>query len=134
MYVACDDAQAWAVDHSLPAALSVPMKKLLILAIFAAIAIVVFIAYPLANEGTRSPCKALERRALTLVAQQGGPEGLIIAALGRQLLRQGKGRIAEEFSRQRNPDIPAVLSCTTNYWHSIIDRDWLVEAIADNLR
>ncbi len=109
------------------------MRKLLIPVSIAVIALAVFFAYPLVNEGTKSPCKALERRALTLVAQQGGPEGLIIAALGRQLLRQGKGRIAEEFSRQRNPDIPVTLSCTTNYWHSVIDRDWLVESISRNL-
>jgi hypothetical protein len=65
---------------------------------------------------------------------ESGPEGLIIAALGRQLLRQGKGRIAAEFSRQRNPDVPVTLSCTMNYWHSLIDRDWLVETISRNLR
>jgi hypothetical protein len=110
------------------------MRKLLIPVLVFAIASAVFFAYPLVNEGTKSSCKALERRALTLVSMEGGPEGLIIAALGRQLLRQGKGRIAAEFSRQRNPDVPVTLSCTMNYWHSLIDRDWLVETISRNLR
>ena len=109
------------------------MRKLLIPAILAVVAIALFFAYPLANEGTKSACKALERRALTLVSMDSGPEGLIIAALGRQLLRQGKGRIAAEFSRQRNPDIPVALSCTANYWHSLFDRDWLVGEIGRNL-
>lgn len=109
------------------------MRKFLIPASLAAILVAVFFAYPMVNEGTKSSCKALERRALTLVSMEGGPEGMIIAALGRQLLRQGKGRIAAEFSRQRNPDIPVTLSCTTNYWHSLFDRGWLVEEIAGSL-
>ena len=102
-------------------------------AVIVAAVLAVFIAYPLVNEGTASPCKALERRALTLLARDGGPEGLIIAALGRQLLRQGKGRVAAEFSRQRNPDIPVSLACSTNYWHSLVDRQWLPQALQDNL-
>jgi hypothetical protein len=109
------------------------MKKLMILLVLAIVLVAAFFAYPLVNEGTKSSCKALERRALTLIARDGGPEGLIVAALGRQLLRQGKGRIAAEFSRQRNPDIPVALSCTTNYWHSLFDRDWLVAALLKNL-
>lgn len=109
------------------------MKKLLIPAILAVAVIALFFAYPMVNEGTKSSCKALERRALTLVSMDSGPEGLIIAALGRQLLRQGKGRIAAEFSRQRNPDVPVTLSCTANYWHSLFDRGWLVEEIGRNL-
>ena len=109
------------------------MRKLLIPVLVIAVAIAVFFAYPLVNEGTKSSCKALERRALTLVSMESGPEGLIIAALGRQLLRQGKGRIAAEFSRQRNPDVPVTLSCTVNYWHSLFDRGWLVQEIAGNL-
>ena len=67
------------------------MRKLLIPISITVVALAVFFAYPLVNEGTKSSCKALERRALTLVSMEGGPEGLIIAALGRQLLRQGKG-------------------------------------------
>lgn len=110
------------------------MRKLLIPASIIAVVIAVFFAYPLVNEGTKSSCKALERRALTLVALDGGPESIIIASLARQLLHAGKGRIAAEFSRQRNPDIPVSLSCTTNYWHSLMDRDWLAEAISRNLR
>ena len=109
------------------------MRKLLILVSLLAFMLGVFFAYPLVNEGTRSSCKALERRALTLVSREGGPESLIIVALGRQLLRQGKGRIAAEFSRQRNPDIPERLSCTINYWHSLFDRDWLPDAIQQSL-
>ena len=52
---------------------------------------VAFFAYPLLNEGTKSSCKALERRALTLVAMDGGPESLIIGALARH----GDGRVDE---------------------------------------
>lgn len=106
------------------------MKKLLIPSAVIVVALAVFVSYPLVNESTGSACKALERRALTLSAQDGGPESLIIAALARQLLRAGKGKIAAEFSRQNNPDIPVSLSCTLNYWHSLIDRDWLATAIA----
>ena len=109
------------------------MRKLLIAVLVIAVAGVVFFAYPLVNEGTKSSCKALERRALTLMARDGGPEGLIIAALGRQLLRTGKGKIAAEFSRQRNPDIPVAVGCTVNYWHSLLDRDWLVTALQRGL-
>ncbi|MCX7351179.1 MAG: hypothetical protein NTZ54_17250 [Alphaproteobacteria bacterium] len=109
------------------------MRKMLILVTLVAIVVAVFFAYPLVNEGTKSSCKALERRALTLVSRDGGPESLIIAALARQLLRQGKGRIAAEFSRQRNPDVPVTLSCTINYWHSLFDRDWLAAAIQGGL-
>lgn len=110
------------------------MRRLVILGTLLAAAAAVFFAYPLLNEGTRSPCKALERRAVTLVAAEGGPEALIIGALAHQVLRQGKGRVAAEFSRQRNPDIPAGLSCTANYWHSLMDRGWLAEAIQGELR
>lgn len=110
------------------------MRTILILvAAIAAIGAVAFFAYPLVNEGTRSSCKALERRALTLSARDGGPESVIIASLARQLLRAGKGKIAAEFSRQRNPDIPVALSCTVNYWHSVADRDWLAGAISEGL-
>ena len=109
------------------------MKKLVIPVVLVAALLAVFFAYPLVNEQTKSSCKALERRALTLVTRDGGPEGLIIASLARQLLRAGKGKIAAEFSRQRNPDIPAPLSCTVNYWHSLFDRDWLVMALQDQL-
>lgn len=110
------------------------MRKLLILLSLAAVGLVIFVGYPLVNEDTKSSCKALERRALTLVAMDGGPEGLIIGALARQVLRQGKGRIAAEFSRRRNPDVPVGLSCTVNYWHSLLDRDWLTQAIQVQLR
>jgi hypothetical protein len=109
------------------------MKKLLISLSLITIIVAAFFAYPLMNEGTTSSCKALERRALTLMARDGGPEGLIIAALGRQLLRAGKGKIAAEFSRQRNPDIPVAVGCTVNYWHSLLDRDWLVTALQRGL-
>ena len=109
------------------------MKKLLIPVILLVIIAGVGFAYPLVNEGTSSSCKALERRALTLMARDGGPEGLIIAALGRQLLRAGKGKIAAEFSRQRNPDVPVAVGCTLNYWHSLFDRDWLVTALQRGL-
>jgi hypothetical protein len=109
------------------------MRKLLIPVVLVVLALVVFVAYPLVNEGTKSSCKALERRAVTLVSMEGGPESLIITALARQLLRQGKGRIAAEFSRQRNPDVPVSLSCTINYWHSLLDRGWLAAAIQQNL-
>jgi hypothetical protein len=81
------------------------MRKLLIPVLVFAIASAVFFAYPLVNEGTKSSCKALERRALTLVSMESGPE-----------------------------DVPVTLSCTMNYWHSLIDRDWLVETISRNLR
>ena len=110
------------------------MRKLVILGMVLAAAVAVFFTYPLVNEGTKSSCKALERRALTLVTMDGGPESLIIGALARQVLRQGKGRIAAEFSRQRNPDVPVGLSCTVNYWHSLLDRDWLTQAIQVQLR
>ena len=109
------------------------MRKLLIPVVLVVLALVVFAAYPLVNEGTKSSCKALERRAVTLVSLDGGPESLIITALARQLLRQGKGRIAAEFSRQRNPDVPVALSCTINYWHSLLDKGWLAAAIQQNL-
>jgi hypothetical protein len=109
------------------------MKTLLILITVIAIGAGAFFAYPLFNEGTKSSCKALERRALTLSARDGGPESVIIASLARQLLRAGKGKIAAEFSRQRNPDIPVALSCTVNYWHSMMDRDWLTGAISEGL-
>ena len=106
------------------------MKKLLIL--IPVIAAILF-AYPLVNESTKSPCAALERRALTLATRDGGPESLIIASLARDLLRAGKGRLAAEFSRQHSPDIPVSLSCTLNYWHSLIDHDWLSNAIGADL-
>ena len=109
------------------------MRRLLIPVVLVVLALVVFAAYPLVNEGTKSSCKALERRAVTLVSLDGGPESLIITALARQLLRQGKGRIAAEFSRQRNPDVPVALSCTINYWHSLLDKGWLAAAIQQNL-
>ena len=109
------------------------MKKLLIPGLVIVALLAGFFAYPLLNEGTKSSCKALERRSLTLVTRDGGPEGLIIASLARQLLRAGKGKIAAEFSRQNNPDIPVALSCTVNYWHSLFDRDWLVNALQRNL-
>ena len=109
------------------------MRKLLIPVLLIVALVAVFAAYPLVNEGTKSSCKALERRALTLVTMEGGPESLIIAALARQVLRQGKGRIGAEFSRQRSPDIPVGLSCTMNYWHSLLDRDWLAEEMRRNL-
>lgn len=109
------------------------MRRLVILGAVLAAAVALFLVYPLVNEGTKSSCKALERRALTLVAMDGGPESMIIGALARQILRQGKGRIAAEFSRQRNPDIPAGLSCTINYWHSLMDRQWLVQAMQGSL-
>jgi hypothetical protein len=109
------------------------MRTLLILIAAIAIGAVAFFAYPLLNEGTKSSCKALERRALTLSARDAGPGSIIIASLARQLLRAGKGQIAAEFSRQRNPDIPVPLSCTINYWHSVMDRDWLAGAISEGL-
>ena len=109
------------------------MMKLLIPVLVVAVLLAGFFAYPLVNEGTKSSCKALERRALTLMVRDGGPEGLIIASLARQVLKAGKGKIAAEFSRQNNPDIPVPLSCTANYWHSLLDRDWLVGALREKL-
>ena len=48
------------------------MRKLLIPVVLVVLALVVFVAYPLVNEGTKSSCKALERRALTLVSRTAG--------------------------------------------------------------
>lgn len=109
------------------------MKAVLSLALALVLALGVFFAYPLVTEGTKSPCKALERRALTLATLDGGAQNVIIAALARQLLQEGKGRLAAEFSRQRNPDIPVTLSCSLNYWHSLFDRAWLAGAIQQDL-
>lgn len=109
------------------------MRYLLSLVVVLAVAAGILFGYPLLNEGTKSSCAALERRALTLVSQDGGPESLIIGALARQLLRAGKGKIAAEFSRQRNPDIPVGLSCAINYWHSMADRRWLTNALQQTL-
>lgn len=107
------------------------MKKVLILLL---LLVAVFFAYPLVNEGTGAPCGALERRALTLATSEGDPGSLIVASLARELLQAGKGRLAAEFSRQRNPDVPVAFSCTFNYWHSLLDRDWLGNAIRRELR
>jgi len=99
------------------------MKRvLLVLAVLAA----VFFAYPLVNEGRSAPCAALESRVLTLATREGGPEALILAALAKEFLKAGDGRLAEGFSRRNNPDVPAVFSCTMNYWRSVFDRDWLL--------
>ncbi len=107
------------------------MRKILILSVVLA---AVFFAYPLVNEGDRSPCAALEKRALTLATRDGGPEGLIVAAIARELLQAGSGRMATEFSRRRNPDVPASLSCTMNYWRSLFDRDWLLDGLRKEFR
>lgn len=102
--------------------------------ILAVVLAAVFFAYPLVNEGDGSPCAALEKRALTLATREGGPESLIIAAIARELLQAGSGRMAMEFSRQRNPDVPASLSCTINYWRSLFDRDWLLDGFRREFR
>ena len=107
------------------------MRKLLILPI---LLIAVAFAYPLINEGDTSSCAALEKRALTLITRKGGPESLVVATIARNFLKAGKGRIAREFSRQQNPDVPVSLACTMNYWHSVFDREWLVDAFMRGLR
>lgn len=107
------------------------MRKLLILPVlFLAVAF----AYPLVNEGDTSSCAALEKRALTLIMRDGGAESILVATIARNFLKAGKGRIAREFSRQRNPDVPVSLACTMNYWHSVFDREWLVDAFMRALR
>jgi hypothetical protein len=88
----------------------------------------VFFAYPIINEGGAAPCAALESRMLTLAVREGGPEAVIVAALAQEFLNAGNGRLAELVSRRNNPDVPAFLSCTMNYWHSLFDRDWLLKA------
>jgi hypothetical protein len=107
------------------------MKTILILL---ALLVAVFAAYPLINEGTASPCAALEGRVLTLASREGGPEAVIVAALARELLKAGDGRLAEGFSRRKNPDVPAVLSCTANYWRSLFDRDLLLKEFRREFR
>lgn len=99
-----------------------------------ALAVAVFFAYPLVNEANTSPCAALESRVLTLAMREGGPEALIVAALAKEFLNAGDGRLAEGFSRRKNPDIPAFLSCTANYWRSVFDRDWLLKAFRREFR
>jgi len=94
----------------------------------------VFFAYPIINEGGAAPCAALEARVLTLAARDGGPEAIIVAALAKELLNAGDGRLAEGFSRRNNPDVPAFLSCTANYWRSVFDRDWLLKAFRREFR
>jgi hypothetical protein len=94
----------------------------------------IFFAYPMINEGDTAPCAALEARVLTLATRDGGPEAIIVAALAKELLNAGDGRLAEGFSRRNNPDVPAFLSCTANYWRSIFDRDWLLKAFRREFR
>jgi hypothetical protein len=106
--------------------------KIVLLAL--ALAAAIFFAYPLVNEANTSPCAALEQRVLTLAMREGGPEALIVAALAKEFLKAGDGRLAEGFSRRHNPDIPAFLSCTTNYWRSVFDRDWLLKAFRREFR
>ena len=107
------------------------MRKILILV---GVLAAVFAAYPLVNEGSSSPCAALESRVLTLATRDGGPEAIIVAALAKELLDAGDGRLAEAFSRRNNPDVPAILSCTANYWRSLFDRDWLLKAFRREFR
>jgi hypothetical protein len=116
---------------TVPGATTPGMKIILILV---AVLAVVFAAYPLVNEGSTSPCAALESRVLTLATREGGPEAIIVAALAKELLNAGDGRLAEGFSRRNNPDVPAVLSCTTNYWRSVFDREWLLKAFRREFR
>ena len=107
------------------------MRKILILAV---LLVAVAFAYPLVNEGDTSSCAALEKRALTLALRDGGPENILVATIAQSFLKAGKGKIAREFSRQNNPDVPVFLSCTLNYWHSVFDREWLVDAVMRGLR
>lgn len=107
------------------------MKKIVIPALLLAAA---FFLYPLVNEGDGSPCAALEKRALTLAARDGGPESVVIASIARELLKAGNGKLAREFARQRNPDVPVQLSCTVHYWHSVFDRNWLTDALSREFR
>lgn len=107
------------------------MKKILILIV---VLVAAAFAYPLVNEGDTSSCAALEKRALTLILREGGPENILVATIAQKFLKAGEGKIAREFSRQENPDIPVFAACTLNYWHSVFDRDWLVEALVRRAR
>jgi hypothetical protein len=107
------------------------MRAILILFVVAA---AVFFFYPIVNEGARTPCGALEKRALTLATRGGGAESIVVASLAREILKAGKGRIAAEFARRRNPDVPVSVSCSYNYWHSLLDRGWLTDVMRLELR
>ena len=88
---------------------------------------VIAIFYPMVNEQTVSPCAALERRFLSVAIAESPPEEALAVRLAQKLLDLGKGKVARQLVRRDNPDIPAVITCYRYYWHSMFDRQWLLQ-------
>lgn len=102
------------------------MKGLLLLV--AVIAGVGF-GYPLAAEGTSSPCDALERVTVRVVAvhDKDAPSGGVV--LGTLLQGISHGQFAAIAAKQRYPSLPPALACTVLYWHAVVDTEDYVDEV-----
>ncbi len=104
--------------------LGAPMKTFFCLAILVLAAV---IGYPLLNEETTSPCRALEHRFIGLATAQhtgaDSPASAVFATAFADALSGGE--IAAALIRHRHPDLPPAIGCTVIYWQAIVDPDVL---------
>lgn len=99
------------------------MRKTLVVLVAVALATGL---YPLLNEQTLNPCAAVEKRFLGLVLAAGDAGDVLGAATAKESLGVGGGGFAEAVALQSKPGIAAGATCYEYYWHSIYDREWLL--------
>jgi hypothetical protein len=93
--------------------------------LIAAILLAVLGIYPLVNEGVHKPCRALESRVARVSLEDSNIAKILGAAVTQKLWGLGGGLLAEEYAKQKHPDIPPALTCYGVYWYSVFDRPWL---------
>jgi hypothetical protein len=91
------------------------MKTILLMTL---VPIVIAIGYPLVNEDTGNECSALESRLITILSTQEPDRSSVIffSALQRSI---SNGAFARSLVKQRNPDMPPVLTCGLAYWRLV---------------
>jgi TonB family protein len=101
--------------------------KLIVFAVLAALSI---LFYPLLNEDVENACHALEKRVVGVIAApllDGGAEKLLAQALLGAAGELSRGSLAAGFIKRQYPNVPPFAGCATMYWRVLLDPSVVTE-------
>jgi hypothetical protein len=97
------------------------------------VVIAVFAGWPLLREEASGACQAVELRVLSITLassvnrNRDNPLAGVVAEGFRRSMASGE--VAAAIVRDRYQGIPSAISCTTLYWHSLLDPEKLQIAV-----
>jgi hypothetical protein len=111
------------------------MKYIIISCLFLG---VIFLGYPLLNEGATNECSAIETKVLHLALDQTSPDTieqeLLVRGVGELALQISNGAFTRSMVHDRYPNLPPQIGCAVSYWSLLGKPASLYEAMRNEYR